>query len=315
EQSLYFDKAYAAITQWLAKAPAVTADAQLYAASILYGQATLDPARVDLAKIGLARNAVEESLYLDVRPKDQAYVLLLAALQQQGDLPRVAELLELLVRRQPDSANYWQQLAGSYYALAAESKKEADIGRYNLRALLTLERAQARGLLNSPKENYAVVALCFTLQQFDRAISLLEAGLKAGTIESSRRNWELLASAYQQTHDDTRALATLGRAVERFPREAGLDYAMGQLCYSLNRTAEAYDHLVRAVSKDNLERPGQTHLFLAYVAFELQRYEAAAKWIEAGAAFPDAKPDDLERLRRAVADKLRERPVPATAQS
>ncbi len=309
EQNLYFDKAYEAISRWLAQVPVPTSDAQLYAASILYGQATVDSAHPDLDKIRQAQQAAEKSLYLDVRPKDQAYVLMLAALQQLGDLPQVADLLELMVQRQPASVNYWQQLAATYYALAADTRNDAEIERYNLRALLTLERAQARGFLNSPKENYAVIALYFNLHQFDRAIALLEAGLKTGAIENTRRNWELLSSAYQQTHDMPKALATLQQAVERFPREAGIEYSLGQLYYSLNQPAPAYDYLVKAVGKEHLERPGQTHLFLAYVAFELQRYDAAARWIEAGAAFPDVRQDDVNRLRRAVADKLRERPA------
>ncbi len=227
-------------------------------------------------------------------------MLLLAALQQQGDLPRVAELLELLVRRQPDSANYWQQLAGSYYALAAESKKEADIGRYNLRALLTLERAQARGLLNSPKENYAVVALCFTLQQFDRAISLLEAGLKAGTIESSRRNWELLASSYQQTSREPRALASLEKAVARLPEDGQLEFTLAQTLYAGARVADARRHLELALQKGGLAKPGQAHLFLAYLAFELQDFAAAGQQALAAAAFDDVKKDDLARLTGAI---------------
>lgn len=312
DQALYFNKAYATIDRWLKKSPVPTSEAQLFAASILYAQATVDSSKIDLGKIRESQRAAETSLYLDVVPKNQAYVLLLAALQQQGDLPRMVDLLELLVARQPDSVSYWQQLAGAYYGLAADTKDEAEIQRNNLRALLTLERAQARGFLNSPKENYAVVALYFALQQFDRAIPLLKKGLESGAIESTRRNWELLSSAYQQTQNEKEALATLSQAVTRFPNDAGLEYSLGQLYYSQNKPAEAYDHLSKAVTKENLERPGQVHLFIAYIAFELQRYEDAAKWVEAASKFADTKPDDTERLRRAVTDKLRERTAPAT---
>ena len=311
EQHRLFDKAYGRISRWLAQSPAPTADAQLYAASILFGQAMVDAAHPNLAKIREARLAAEKSLYLDIQPKPNAYVLILATLQQQGELAPMTDLLELLVSRQPESANYWQQLASVYYALAAESKDEAEVQRYNLRALLTIERAQARGLLKSPKENYAVVSLYFALQQYDRAIALLESGLQSGAIENTQPNWELLSSAYQQTHNPAAAVTTLQKAIGRFPRAAGLEFSLGQLHYTLGRSAEAYDHLARAVTKERLERPGQAHLFLAYVAFELQHYDDAARWLDAGAAFPDAKADDLARLRRSVREKLRERATPS----
>jgi len=311
EQRRLFEKAHDTISRWLAQSPAPTADAQLYAASILFGQAMVDPAHPDLARIREAQLAAEKSLYLELQPKPAAYVLILAALQQRGDLVPMADLLELLVNRQPESVNYWQQLAAVYYALAAESKDEAEVQRHNLRALLTLERAQARGLLKSPKENHAVVSLYFALQQYDRAIALLEAGLHSGAIENTQPNWELLASAYQQANNPDAALTTLQKAIERFPRAAGLEFSLGQLHYTLGRSAEAYDHLARSVTKERLERPGQAHLFLAYVAFELQRYDDASRWLEAGAAFPDAKAEDISRLRRAVTEKLRERAASA----
>lgn len=311
EQRRLFEKAYGAINRWLAQSPSPTVDAQLYAASILFGQAMVDPAHPDLAKVREAQLAAEKSLYLEIQPKPTAYVLILAALQQRGDLVPMTDLLELLVSRQPESMNYWQQLAAVYYALAAEAKDEAEIQRYNLRALLTIERAQARGLLKSPKENYAVVSLYFALQQYDRAIALLEAGLQSGAIENTQPNWELLATAYQQMHNLSAALTTLNKAIERFPRSAGLEFSIGQLYYTLGRSAEAYDHLALAVSKERLERPGQAHLFLAYVAFELQRYDDASRWLEAGAAFSDAKADDISRLRRAITEKMRERAASA----
>jgi hypothetical protein len=307
EQNRRYDQAYAAITRWLSLSPTPTAEAQLYAASIVYGQAIADPAHIDLAKLAQARTSAEQSLYLDAKPKDQAYLLILAALQQSGDLTRVAELLELLVSKKPESTAYWQQLSGTYYALASESKKPADSERYNLRALLTLERAQARGLLNSPRENYAIVALYFTLQQFDRAITLLQTGLKAGTIENTKRNWELLAASYQQSHAEPKAIETYQQAITRFPKDASLEFSLGQLLYAQNRPAEALTHLELATTKEGLDRPGQAQLYTAYVAFELQRYDAAAQWLDSAAKQPDAKKDDIERLRRAVTEKVRER--------
>ena len=216
------------------------------------------------------------------------------------------------VRQQPTSSQYWQQLAAAYFGLAADSKNEADTQRYNLRALLTLERAQAQGLLNSPKENFSVIALFFSLQQYEPAIKLLEKGLAGGSIETTRRNWELLASAYQQTHEPEKSLDTYERAIKAWPQDGQLEFSLAQLCYGQSKVATAYDNMGKAVAKQGLDKPGQAHQFLAYLAYELQRYNETVSWAEAAGKYPDAKQTDLEKLIRAAKDAIQERAATTT---
>lgn len=314
QQALY-DQAYAYIRRWLELSPKPTSEAHLYAASILYNQALQNSAKPDLAKVRAAKLEIEAGLPLDVKPKDTLLVLLLATTQQLGDQEKAAELLELLVQLQPTSAVYWQQLAACYYALASDAKKPADADRYNLRALLTFERAQAHGLLNSPKENFSVVALYFSLQQFDKAIALLETGLKSGGIENSKRNWDILAASYQQIHDNTKAADTYNRAIAAFPKDGQLEFSLAQLHYSLGQNTGAYTHLERAIAKDGLDKPGQVHLFIAYIAYELQRFDDVLKWTAAAGAFADAKKEDIERLTKAAKDALAEREALKTSKT
>jgi hypothetical protein len=311
-QQALFEKAYQNIKTWLELTPKPTVEAYLYAASILYNQGTANASQPDLAKVRLAQAQAEKGLYVQIKPRDQLYVLILASLQQQGDNVRAAEILEILVKQQPTSSQYWQQLAAAYYGLAADSKKDEDSERYNLRALLTLERAQARGLLNSPKENFSVVALCFTLRQYDRAIELLEKGLAGGGLESTRRNWDLLASAYQQMHQADKSVTTYERAIQAWPQDGQLEFSLAQLYYSQSKVENAYSRMEKAVAKEGLDKPGQAHQFLAYLAYELQRYKETITWAEAAGKYPDAKQADLEKLIRAAKDAIQERTAATT---
>lgn len=299
-QKAGFEKAYAQVTEWLRRTPSPTMEARLFAASILYGQATAGAGAPDTALLQRAGREAEQGFYLQTKPSEQARFLVLATQQQLNENLAAAETLELLVEQVPASAQYWQQLAAIYFGLASEARSEAETRRYNLRALLTLERAQARGLLNGPKENFTVVGILFNLRQYDRAIDVLEKGLSAGTLENSRRNWEMLASAYQQQHRDELAVGALNRAVVAFPKDGQLEFTLGQLHYALDQTETARRHLESAVAKGNLERPGQTRFTLAYLAFEQHRFDEAAKWIEAAGKFPDVPADDVARLSRAV---------------
>ena len=298
------------LARWQARAPASTADGQLFAASLYYQQATLNPDRIDSATLNKARRAAEAGLLLQINPSDSFYVLLLAAAQQRADFAQAADLLELLVARKPANSSYWQQLTSVYLSLAAAAKNERDADRFHLRALLTLERAQAAGLLRSPAENQHVVSLYLNLRQFDPAIALLQKGLADGTLDNTRRNWELLANAHQQARREAQAIASLELAVTRLPSDGQLEFTLAQLLYASGRVADARAALERAVKKDALEKPGQTRLFLACTAFELKAYDDADRWARDAAAFADVKKDDLARLAQAIAEARRS-PAPS----
>jgi Flp pilus assembly protein TadD len=306
-QKELYEKSCAYFERWLKESPKITAENELFYASIRYNEATLDAAHPDLEKVRLALAAVEKSLTLSVKVNTQAYVLMLAAQQQLGDNQKTAELFEVLVQREPGNATYWQQLLATYYALAGAAKKDADLRRYNLRSLITYERAQAHGQLTTPRDNFSIVALYFSLQQFNRAATFLSKGLKDGSIESSRRNWELLAAAYQQQHEEESAADALLQATKLFPTEGQLEFNYAQLRYSQEKTAEAYAHLETAIAKGNLDKPGPAFVFIAFVAFELKRFEDAARWADAATDKPDVKKDDLARLKRAIKEAIRER--------
>lgn len=307
DQRLAYDRARDVLRRWFAAAPRPTADACLLSASILYNRATLAAGKPDADLLREARAEAERGLGLQPKPNLQLYILLLASLQQLGEISASADILELLVKQRPDSATYWQQLAATYLNLAADAKDEPESRRQYLRAILAFERAQTRGLLSSPKDRFNLVAIYFNIQQFDRAAALLETQLASDSPENARRGWELLASAYQQLRQDDRAVDAYQRALRAFPQDGQLEFALAQFHYSQNRAEAAYRHLENAAAKGGLAKPGQSALFSAYVACELQRYESAARWLESAARHDDAKKDELARLDRVVRDALRER--------
>lgn len=225
-----FDRAEAHLRRWLAETPSPTPEARLFAASVLYSRAEAGPADSVARRQGFADALAEagRGLALSVHPAEQLYVLRLAALQQLGDLAAAADTLELLVEKFPDRAAYWSQLLGAHLNLAAAAPDDRAARPEWLRALLTLERAQQRGLLTAPADRYTLAALCHNLGQPARAVALLEAGL-AGPLADDRRAWELLVRSHQLAHDDTLALAALERAAARFPTDEPFARALAQL--------------------------------------------------------------------------------------
>jgi tetratricopeptide (TPR) repeat protein len=294
----HYDRAYAFIRRWLDLAPVPTTEAQLFAASILYNRAQSATPPVP-GQFAAALAESEKGLALAVRPHEQFHFLALAALQQLGEHARAAELIELLLARQPDNAPWWQQLAALYLNLAADNRDARAARRLQLRAVLAIERAQARGFLKTPADQFNLAGLYYNLGQFDRVIPLLEVAL-AGPLATERRGWDLLANAHQQARQPARAIAVLEQAVARFPTDGRLAYSLAQLCYGDGRLAPARAHAETALSHGGLESRGQTLLFLAHLSYELRELDVAERWLEQAAGQPGVSAGDLVRLRRAL---------------
>ncbi len=201
-----FEKADGTMQKWLKFTPQSTADAQLLYAQLLYTWAVQNPEKPDLKLIQRALDETERGLHLAIRPKDTFYVLKLAALQQLGRMSETADMFELLIKQKPESSTYYQQLAGTYLSSGQD-----------LRAALTIERAQAQGHMNTPQYHFNLVGIYFNMGQYEKAADLLESGLKSGKIENELKNWELYALCYQQLERPLMSIEVLKQASKAFP--------------------------------------------------------------------------------------------------
>lgn len=260
----YFERADRYMSRWITSIKKPTPDAISTYASLIYTRATQDPEHPDVEGLKRALTYVEQALRMSTHPKDNLYVLKLVILQQLNRNGEATEYLELLVRQKPENRTYWQQLAALYL------QQQQDI-----RAILAMERAQALGFMKEPKDNFNLIGIHFNIQQYDRAAELLEVGLKTGTIENEEKNWELLAFSYQQLNRDYAAIDALKRGTKAFPKSGQLEYLIAQNYYSLDKVDEAYPHLLACVEKGGGKEPHRTDLFLAFIAFELKKFDVA----------------------------------------
>ena len=308
-QKNYFNKSSAYIKRWLQTTPKKNQEASLFYASILYNQAVVNPDKVDLDLIKRVQTEVKEGLLTSLKPKEGFYVLLLASLQQIGDLAGSAEVLEQMVKVKPDNRTYWLQLLATYLNLGGGTEKDEQKSRESFaRAINTMERAQALGLMQTPKDNYNLVTMYYNAGQFGRATDLLYSGLKSGAIESDLKNWQLLAYSYQQIGRDAQAIAVLKEAGTAFPT-GQIEFQIGQIYSQMdNRTAEAYAYYSKAVEKGGLEKPHSAYMFLAYTAFELEKFDEALAAINQTIGSPDGQKDaQAPRLKQAIEDAVKER--------
>ncbi|HTQ29888.1 MAG TPA: hypothetical protein VMI53_01645 [Opitutaceae bacterium] len=322
-QSGYYDKARAFIERWLAiykkdpESHSTTssysnefANAQAAYASLLFNIAERDPHNPDRALIQKALDAINVAMHSTLHPSDSYYGLQLAAYQQLGNFADAATVLELILKSKPDNKTYWQQLTAFYLNLAgmADEKQDDALSRqYYIRAILSMERAQQHGAMNTPKDNFRLVSLYFNVGQYEQAAEILENGLHNGTIDSTPENWKTLAAAYQQSHKDLKAVEILREAAKLYPQSGQYDFLAAQILYGLNDTAGALKALQTCVAKDGGDKPAESWRFLIYLAFELQKFDLAGDAIEHYAKYPEAKPKEVENFREAVKAALEQR--------
>ncbi|HTB79975.1 MAG TPA: tetratricopeptide repeat protein [Opitutaceae bacterium] len=319
-QMVNYNKARGYIERWLQvvndpdlpKAPSgidVSNGEYLYAA-LLYNIAQRDPHNIDKALVQQALDAAGKGLRATAHPNDGFYVLELAAYQQLGNYADAADVLEHVLKTKPDNKTYWQQLTAFYLNLASmadEKQDEQQSRNYNIRAILTMERAQQHGALITPKDNLRLIIIYFNIGQYSQAAELLDAGIHNGNIEPTPDNWKLLSNAWQQLHKDMKAVEVLHEAAQLFPKVGQFDYLAAQILYGLNNTAEALKAIQSCVAKDGGDKPWQSWQFLAYLAFELQKFELAGDAVEHAAKYPQSRPKEIEGLRDAVQAAIEKR--------
>jgi hypothetical protein len=314
-QAAMYAKTLTAMERWLQNADqrTLTQDDIQFVASVYFtlgqGIEVNGEQKTDVPMMEKAMKWIDRGLRSAATPRDVFYQLKISGLFQLNRLQDGYEYLELRLHDKPDNKGYWQQLAFTYMQLANQATEKHDdqsAFTYNVRAILTLERAQKLGFLNSQKDNYNLVTLYFTIGQYYRACELLDAGLKDGGIESTRQNWELLAYSYQQQHQDLRAVQTLEEATKQFPQSGQLEYQIAQIYSGIDRERDALAHIKLCVAKGGTEKPQVGWLFYSWLAYDLKDFDDAMKAAQQAAKYPEAAKEAarmIDAIKASITDR------------
>ena len=311
-QRAYFAKSLHYFRRLFEKARQPTPEVMLTYASLLFHQATADPNRIEQPLLQQAREVVDRGLLAAAKPKEGFYQMRLALLQQQNDYAGASELIELLLQGKPANKEYWQALVNIYQQLSLKAKEQDPVlsREYLVRAIVTFERAQSLGFLNTPRENLSLASLYLTANQFAKGTELLHEGLRKGTIESEPNNWRLLGRFYQDGNLPTQAIAALQEAAGLFPQNGEIEMQLAHLYLQMENTSAALEHAQAAVQKGHFETttPFAVYYLIAYFAHDLGRLEEAQKAVAAAEQYPAEaeKLADFPRLKAMIVEAIAE---------
>ena len=304
----YLDKSLSYMKRWLAGSPRPRQDDLVFYTTLLYYKAVAN-GKVDNAALKEAKDEIMKGLLTDAHPKETFYVMLVSISQQEGDFVSAANYLELLLSKHPKQRDYWLQLISIYNNLAVSNGVNQKQQReYYARAINAAERAQSLGYANSPKDNYNLVSIYDQVGQFGKAIELLYGGMKTGKIESTLKNWQILAYFHEQIDQVTEAIAVLKEAEQnpQFASTGELDRQIADLYYQQDNTQKVYEYCKSAVAKgNNVKNPYTTYQLLAFAAFQLHKLPEALEACEKALGYPGV-PQELNRLKEGIQDAIKQ---------
>ncbi len=307
-QREFYDRSIGHMTKWIAQTPKPRQEDRLFYTSLLYYKAVSNPDHADPVYLAKAREQIEFALKSELKPREPFYQIYVVILQQQGETETATRYLEHLVSVHPQSRDYWLQLMAAYNNLAGNSEKNPDKQRsYYARAILTVERAQKLGFLNSPKDNYNLVTLYNQVSQFGIATELMYDGLKNGKIENDLKNWEVLAYFYLQVNRELQAISVLKEAsqISQFAEMGEINKQIAEIYYGLDNTQEVYNNCKIAAAKGHLgAKAYATYQLLSFSAYSLGKYADALEACDKAMTFKNAPVKDLARLKQGIKEAI-----------
>jgi tetratricopeptide (TPR) repeat protein len=287
------------MSRWMERSIDPSPEGVIFYATLLVDRAQSGDPAAALLVLEEAYFHIERGMVRIPEPPEMYYFLQAACLQGLERFDETAEVLEWMVAQRPDRADYWEHLYSMY---AADQR--------NLRALLTIERAQEHGFMLARNDQFNRVSHYYNLGRYEKVIELLDAGLPEDTTANAEAMWALLGFACQQTDRIARAIEVYLEAGRRY-QAPKYELMAANLLYSEGRKVEALAALEAAFGRGPMEDPLQPLLFAAYIAYELREPDRALSFLEA--AEPELESDrdrrDFAGLKAAI-EYVRAEPPP-----
>ncbi len=236
----YFDK-------WMA-AGGVPDRNQKWTLAVLYQQMDRFPESLRWAEQVLAADGAGA--------ERQVYDFLIFLYDKTGNFAKKAELLELLLARDPSDRQLWDAIAGDYFR-----------GGQDRKAFEVQKAMYLGGILQTEDELMRIVNFYNSFDVPYAAAKILEKEMNAGRISKNYQRLELLANLYQVAREFEKAIPVIEEAAE-ISSDGKMYERLGRSYSELQNWAGAEEALVRAIDKGGLANTG-----LAWVLVGQSRYE------------------------------------------
>ena len=282
-----FNNSIKMMLRWLEYQPAPTAQPLVLLAQAYYSLGTVDgiseaQAAVQFKKaIPYILRAIDLYVAAEKQPKENWYLLLRVMYFEMKENQKVVDILELLVNKWPKK-EYWLQLAGMYGEMASDASSEKLQTALEKKQLATYETAYRQGFLAKGSELVNMSQLYMYHEAPYWASVVLEKGIKAGTIEKNKKNYENLAQARINAQDMRQSLKPLATAAE-MSKDGELYKKLGQVYMQLDDYKNGAKFLGLALKKGGLKRRDSVAVYQGMCYFNIGQLNNSKKSFEISA--------------------------------
>ncbi len=194
-----------------------------------------------------------------------------------GDRAKKAELLQRLLRTNPNDRGVWDAIAGDYYS--------ADQDR---RAFEVYKAMYLAGLLTDEQEIMRVVNFYNQFNVPFEAARILEMEMNRGRITKNFERLELLATLYQVAREFDRALPVIREAAQ-MSSDGKMYERLGRSLFELGEYEDAIEAYQSAINRGSLSEPGYARVMIGQAMYELDRKDEARDFFNEAARFSDGR--------------------------
>ena len=220
--------------------------------------------------------AIRLNRALEQAPRENWYRLLNFFHYELEDYPNVIDVLRTMIDFWP-KREYFIQLAAMY---GQQGNDIAQLALYQI--------AHEAGWLTRSNELIQMAQLLLQADIPVQAAKIMQAGLEDGMIESTARNWQLLAQSWQLAQEDGRAVPALIHAAD-LAEDGSIHISLAQAYQHLYEWENCVDSAREGIRKGDLRREDQAYMILGTCLFEQKEYYAAR------VAFGEAAQDERSR--------------------
>jgi tetratricopeptide (TPR) repeat protein len=227
------------------------------------GYAMLAQAYAQADRFDTAIPYAERAVNNATEPRENWYQLLISLYLQKGQYQKAIPVVERATSLYPGKRTYWSQLV----ALYSETNNQRD-------AFATMRSMYRQNMFTRSSEYTQLAEMFLYFESPYQAGSLLSEGLESGTIDSTGKNWTLLADSWVMAREWKSAVAPLSRAAS-MSNNGKLYLRLGHVYVEDENWSKAENALVKAVNAGSLSSPGQAWLLLGIARAKQEKFESA----------------------------------------
>ena len=229
-----FDDSLRMVEEWLSLTEDPGASPFYFVATVYYQMKNYDQAIFYMEKaITLATEAGQLPI------KKGWYNMLKFLYFEQDNLPKVLEILEIMVKIYPDRST-WVEMAGVFSQLGEEKKQ-----------VYAMEAAHASGLFEKEQDFRQYAGLLMNAEAFIRGAWYLQQGFDNEMVEPSEKTLSQLGQAYSAAWETDRAIEAYEDALE-FAENGRIANRLSKLYYDKEEYGKCIDSVDEALKLGDL---------------------------------------------------------------